>query len=137
MNDQLATVLSRERLTHHFGLFSRRVVAKFRSVLIAHDPVVEAVIRRNMNGGSHASAPREWLPLPANRRRRRDEDQCLHDFRTSNSHAPLAQKLIDSLMVINAILLTVRQSFPGSLPSAPGAHHEHDNGQRPFAWVAL
>jgi hypothetical protein len=50
--------LSRESLGDQFGGFSGRVMTRLTSTVVAHDPVVETVVRDNVKGGgSHRSEP--------------------------------------------------------------------------------
>jgi hypothetical protein len=51
VNDEFTLALLGDRLGHVFGLFSGGVVAELLPNVAAHDPVVEAVIRNDMNGG--------------------------------------------------------------------------------------
>jgi hypothetical protein len=52
MHDQFDVPISRDRLRHQFGCFYGGVVAELVSSLGADDPVVETVVRNNMNGAA-------------------------------------------------------------------------------------
>src|SRR5258705_8277353 len=47
----LALELSRESLGPQFGGFSGRVMAQLASAVVAHDPVVETLVRCDVKGG--------------------------------------------------------------------------------------
>jgi hypothetical protein len=49
VNHQLAAALLREWLREKFGGFSGRIVAEFSPAIVLHDPVVEAVVRHDVN----------------------------------------------------------------------------------------
>jgi hypothetical protein len=54
MNDEFVPALSRDRLGGRFGDFSGGIVAKLVPIVVAHHPVVEIVVRNNVNsGGCH------------------------------------------------------------------------------------
>jgi hypothetical protein len=54
VNDEFAPALSRDRLGDQFGGFSGGVVAELVPIVVTDDPVVEAVVRNNVNsGGCH------------------------------------------------------------------------------------
>jgi hypothetical protein len=54
MNDEFVPALSRDRLGGRFGDFSGGIVAKLMPIVVAHHPVVEIVVRNNVNsGGCH------------------------------------------------------------------------------------
>jgi hypothetical protein len=51
VHDELAVKLLRERLGGQFGGLAGRKGAELASRVVPHDPVLEAVVRRNMDGG--------------------------------------------------------------------------------------
>jgi hypothetical protein len=51
VNDQFGLARSRERLSGQFGFFSGGKVSELLPNVAAHDPVVEVVVRNNVNGG--------------------------------------------------------------------------------------
>src|SRR2546421_5014771 len=58
MNDQGGLDLSCDRLSSHLGGFSRSVVPEFAPSVVAHDPVIEPVVRDDVNGASsHFASP--------------------------------------------------------------------------------
>jgi hypothetical protein len=75
MNDEPRPQFPRNWLRGKFGVFPGRIVTELAPLVVANDPVVEIVVRNNVNGRNHRenSAPRtKMLQL---RRRRRDKDQ--------------------------------------------------------------
>src|ERR1700694_5502637 len=51
MNDEFVPALSRDRLGGRFGDFSGGIMAKLVPIVVAHHPVVEIVVRNNVNSG--------------------------------------------------------------------------------------
>jgi hypothetical protein len=51
VNHQIAAALLRKRMCDKFGGFSGRIVAELPPPVVLHDPVVEAVVRHDVNGG--------------------------------------------------------------------------------------
>jgi hypothetical protein len=75
VDDEFGLALLRDRLRNPFGGFSSGVVAEFLPNVGAYDPVVEVVVRDNVNScGCHRLCS-EARRLAEDRRRRRDERQ--------------------------------------------------------------
>jgi hypothetical protein len=54
VNNELVAALSRDRPGDQFGGFSGGIVAELVPVVVTHDPVVEAVVRNDVNSdGCH------------------------------------------------------------------------------------
>lgn len=53
MNDEPGFQLPRNRLRRKFGVFPGWIVTEFVPLIVTNDPVVEIVVRNNVNSSSH------------------------------------------------------------------------------------
>jgi hypothetical protein len=65
MNDEPGLQFPRSWLRGKFGVFPSRIVTELASLVVTNDPVVEIVVRNNVNGRNHRQTP-HYVPRCCN-----------------------------------------------------------------------
>lgn len=75
MNDEPGPQFPRNCLRGKFGVFPGRIVTALAPLVVANDPVVEIVVRNNVNSRNHMENSAPSTKILQCRRGRRDKDQ--------------------------------------------------------------